>query len=1217
MANDMVFNAMTPAEARSILESGSYINFSKDELLAAVRLLRDDATQKDVLEAFYAKYEKELEGESNYFYDYKKVADIFEGTPYAEQLEKETKETALNAAKSINENPEQPLTIGELDNIQGLFQIFPNDKKIKKAQAHVQKKAEQEMDKFIKDKVILSIHEIESAQHFVDHMDDADKKAAVQQKLDQIFKSYEEENGLNQSVEVLHRNDMTLSEHLNDVHLFKDGAVSKEFSDLKDMLSKVRMRENDEDAPLDGDDLNKNLEMVFEAAKLEIHKENVGNIKYLLSSKKDQRAQLTDKVKDLFIAKMGVAAVASSFEAPTAEEQQDEAKKEAYVQRRQKAVEETIHDWVSGKGLTVKNNQIVIACADTDIEVSKFKDILETRIGQGKSQLAQKLNSFRDGAVKLWGDRYKVARAVVKNIKENKWQYLTNTLATAAMWGASLASAEIALPAVGAYAVYSAASKAIWPVVTEAKRRQAAAEEKGEKLKFGAALKKAWEAKKQDKKYKSQVGWGVVGGIIGAAAGFGGFSMGLDTAGAKVVSSLGRMGSSMSAQTTSLIFAKNDYKKDQTDENKSNLKAARKSFWISLAASAWAADRSLGGEELADAKGLFSKLGNIFNGNGNGDAAATITNTVDGVVNPAGVDAPVVDTPTVETPSVETPAVDAPTAETPVAETPVAEPDVPQVGDVIYEKDHGNGIIETRTLGENGMAYQKVSGLSGGLTTDESVQAFYERRIHNMNQYNRLVEVFATENGQPMTANQAVESMLKQIDEGFVQLPEGMTPEHAIHTAFMQAHYKGDDSALRALLCPNGENTEAMFTKLASRYSTDMGFIGRPVDPDAKLIMRAGTVSIDKVCTPVDNSNSDVGGTLPPLPKLENLPEGRAVPDGTIVAPQHEYDEMSAKLRTVYTAERNNAGADIDTVNGRVKDLKLGKDGSMKVTVWDTDGVTAVDESGATMPVGGKNEVDVHISENADPDKVAALRERLEMSAGKAKKFDAFEESIRPAAPIVENPTPKTEDFELTEITPAAVAEPEPVVEPTPEPAAEPVVETKPEPKVDTQVETPVFMDKERANYFAEIKDRNGDIQYEIHPENFSASDKALFNEINKDCELISRMLGKENGFQLSGNIETQKAFWTAVQNGEDPYVAFYNDRLGEIAYEKGLTITPLPDGQGVEIGDEKGFVVVGKKAGYEPLRPLETAKASNLCVNQETKYASQLAMNARAKGGR
>ena len=1210
MANDMVFNSMTPAAARSILESGSYINYSKDELLAAVRLLRGDATQKALLDAFYEKYAKELEIEPKYFYDYKKVAGIFEGTPYAKQMEKETKETALAMAEDINKNPEQELTIGELDNIQGLFQIFPNDEKVKEAQAHVQKKAEQAIDGVINDKVLLSIHEIESAQHLVDHMDDAEKKEKAQQKLDQIFKSYEEENGLNQSVEVLNKNDMTLSEHLNSVRLFNEnGAVSEEFSNLKDMLSNVQMTEND-DTLRDEDAFKKNLEMVFEAAKLEIHKENIGNLKYLLSSKKDQRTQLINKVNDLFIAKMGVAAVASSFEAPTAEEQQDESKMKAYVQRRQQAVEDAVNDWVSGKNLTVKTDQIVTACADTDIEVSKFKDILEAKIGQGKSQLAKKLNSFRDGAVKLWGDRYKVSRAVVKNIKENKWQYLTNTLATAGMWAASLATAEIALPAVGAYAVYSAASKAIWPVVTEAKRQQAAAESAGQKLKFGKALKLAWQIKKKDKKYKSQVGWGVVGGIIGAAAGFGGFTMGLDTAGAKVISSLGRMGSSMSAQTTSLIFAKNDYKKNQTDENKSNLKAARRSFWISLAASAWAADRSLGGEEIADAKGLFSKLGNIFNGNG-ADSDA-ITNTVDDVVNPAGVDAPVTDAPAAETPSVETPV-----AAEPSAEAPVAEPNVPQVGDIIYEKDHGSGIIETHVLGKNGMAYQQVSGLSGGLTTDESVQAFYEHRIHNMNQYNRLVEVFATENGQPMTANQAVESMLKQIDEGFVQLPEGMTPEHAIHTAFMQAHYKGDDSALRALLCPNGENTEAMFTKLASRYSTDMGFIGRPVDPEAKLIMRAGTVNIDKVCTPVDNNN-DAGEALPPLPKLEKLPEGRALPDETIIAPKHEYDEMSAKLRTVYTAERNNAGADLDTVNGRVKDIKLGKDGSMKVTVWDTDGVTAVDESGATIPVGGKNEVDIHISENANPEEVAALRERLEMSAGKAKKFDAFEESIRPDAPIIENPTPKTEDLELTEITTAAVAEPEPVVEPTPvvesTPEPEPVVETKPEAEANTEVETPMFQDERRANYFAGVDDGNGNIRYEFHPERLSAEDKASYGEMMNKCGTINRCF--RGDINMSGSVTAQKAFLLAAQNGTEPQEAFI-ELVKEKTEGTDLKVELLESGTGYKLEDGKGgYIVLAEKSGYEPLRPLDTAKASRLCANHE-KYASQLAMNARAKGGR
>lgn len=1206
MANDMVFNAMTPTEARSILESGSYINYSKDELLAAVRLLRGDATQKALLEAFYEKYAKELEIEPKYFYDYKKVAGIFEGTPYAKQMEKETKETALAMAEDINKNPEQELTIGELDNIQGLFQIFPNDEKVKEAQAHVQKKAEQAIDGVINDKVLLSIHEIESAQHLVDHMDDAEKKEKAQKKLDQVFKSYEEENGLNQSVEVLNKNDMTLSEHLNSVRLFNEnGAVSEEFSNLKDMLSNVRMVEND-DTLRDEDAFKKNLEMVFEAAKLEIHKENIGNIKYLLSSKKDQRTQLINKVNDLFIAKMGVAAVASSFEAPTAEEQQDESKMKAYVQRRQKAVEDAVRGWVDGKNLIVKTEQLRTACADTDIEVSKFKDILETKIGQGKSQLAKKLNSFREGAVKLWGDRYKVSRAVVKNIKENKWQYLTNTLATAGMWAASLASAEIALPAVGAYAVYSAASKAIWPVVTEAKRQQAAAESAGQKLKFGKALKLAWQIKKKDKKYKSQVGWGVVGGIIGAAAGFGGFSMGLDTAGAKVISSLGRMGSSMSAQTTSLIFAKNDYKKNQTDENKSNLKAARRSFWISLAASAWAADRSLGGETLEDAKGLFSKLGNIFNGNSNGDAVDTVTNTVDGV-NPAGVDAPVTDAPAAETPSVETPV-----AAEPSAEAPVAEPNVPQVGDIISEKDHGNGIIETRVVGKNGMPYQKVSGLSGGLTTDARVQEIYEHRIHNMNQYNNLVKVLAKQDGQTMTATQLAEAMLKQINEGFVQLPEGMTPEHAVHTAFMAAHYDGDFSALNALKCPNGDDTESMFTKLAFRYSTDNGFVGRPVDPDKELPLKAGTIKVDKVCTQNDNCNSDVGDALPPLPKLEKLPEGRALPDETIIAPKHEYDEMSAKLRTVYTAERNNAGADLDTVNGRVKDIKLGKDGSMKVTVWDTDGVTAVDESGATIPVGGKNEVDIHISENANPEEVAALRERLEMSAGKAKKFDAFEESIRPDAPIIENPTPKTEDLELTEITTAAVAEPEPVVEPTPEP--EPVVETKPEAEANTEVETPMFRDERRANYFAGVDDGNGNIRYEFHPERLSAEDKASYGEIVNKCGTINRCF--RGDINMSGSVTAQKAFLLAAQNGTDPQEAFI-ELVKEKTEGTDLKVELLESGTGYKLEDGKGgYIVLAEKSGYEPLRPLDTAKASRLCANHE-KYASQLAMNARAKGGR
>ena len=192
---------------------------------------------------------------------------------------------------------------------------------------------------------------------------------------------------------------------------------------------------------------------------------------------------------------------------------------------------------------------------------------------------------------------------------------------------------------------------------------------------------------------------------------------------------------------------------------------------------------------------------------------------------------------------VETPAT--PEAEAPQVETPAA----PQVGDEIFHKDHGNGIVETRVLGENGMAYQQVSGLKGGIETSDSVQAFYEHRIHNMNQYNNLMKMLPNEDGNIMTVDEAVDAMLEQFDHGFVKLPEGMTPEHAIHTAFMHAHYTGDMSAIEALRCPDGKwDTVEMFEKLAPKYSTDNGFIGRPVDPDAKLIMRAGTVEMKTPC---------------------------------------------------------------------------------------------------------------------------------------------------------------------------------------------------------------------------------------------------------------------------------------------------------------------------------------------------------------------------------
>ena len=102
----------------------------------------------------------------------------------------------------------------------------------------------------------------------------------------------------------------------------------------------------------------------------------------------------------------------------------------------------------------------------------------------------------------------------------------------------------------------------------------------------------------------------------------------------------------------------------------------------------------------------------------------------------------------------------------------------------------------------------------------------------------------------------------------------------------------------------------------------------------------------------------------------------------------------------------------------------------------------------------------------------------------------------------------------------------------------------------------------------------------------------------------------------MSGSVTAQKAFLLAAQNGTDPQEAFI-ELVKEKTEGTDLKVELLESGTGYKLEDGKGgYIVLAEKSGYEPLRPLDAAKASRLCANHE-KYASQLAMNARAKGGR
>jgi hypothetical protein len=172
-------------------------------------------------------------------------------------------------------------------------------------------------------------------------------------------------------------------------------------------------------------------------------------------------------------------------------------------------------------------------------------------------------------------------------------------------------------------------------------------------------------------------------------------------------------------------------------------------------------------------------------------------------------------------------------------------PAEPQVGDTLEEKDLGNGITKTVTKGSKYDYVQYTGVPKGDVQTPQGFQNFLEHRIHNMNQYNKLVEVVDNE-GNPVALEDATKTMLDRLKDGSLKTPEGMTPEHALYIAYMRAHYYGDPSLLKNIACPDNVDIEALSRKLADHaadFNTHSNGVpyGYPTD-GMKTWYHAGTV---------------------------------------------------------------------------------------------------------------------------------------------------------------------------------------------------------------------------------------------------------------------------------------------------------------------------------------------------------------------------------------
>lgn len=258
-------------------------------------------------------------------------------------------------------------------------------------------------------------------------------------------------------------------------------------------------------------------------------------------------------------------------------------------------------------------------------------------------------------------------------------------------------------------------------------------------------------------------------------------------------------------------------------------------------------------------------------------------------------------------------------------------PAAPQPGDVLSRQELGDGVVKTVTMGTkyNFIQYEGIP--EGTVQTPDDFQSFLEHRIHNMNQYNKLVNVVDGA-GNNVPLEQATDIMLKRLSEGRLDIPEGMTPEHALYIAYMKAHYFGDKSLLQTIACPESAETNAIHNQLAldSRLFNTAKISGVPYGVPTngmKLIDNSGTVDA-RICAPSPEHTTRLQDSELLKPLQEIIAKAETNPDTRQVITLNFRDPYSEATGT-YASGKDNFAVEQTTADGDVKYMRMEKDGTL------------------------------------------------------------------------------------------------------------------------------------------------------------------------------------------------------------------------------------------------------------------------------------------------
>lgn len=284
---------------------------------------------------------------------------------------------------------------------------------------------------------------------------------------------------------------------------------------------------------LQGQEKHDHFTMLFEKAKLDVWREQVGNKEFAEKTTEEKKKSLFAEIKSSFLGTVAHLRTSAQVEneVPGAAQAVEAEDKNFFVKQAGSMLQKMRNAFDLKQKIKVSSSAIMAACAESEAKTSQFAkkctELAKKANGKNKEYFSkaavlthQAKEFFHRKAKEAWGQRYEF----IANMKDRAPKITTNLVATGLLVGATAANASWLGAAVIGYGAYKATSAWVWPIITFARKeaRLAKQDKNAPKVGFFSRLKAApktiFSNKELRKTYFKDAAWASAAGLVGLGA---------------------------------------------------------------------------------------------------------------------------------------------------------------------------------------------------------------------------------------------------------------------------------------------------------------------------------------------------------------------------------------------------------------------------------------------------------------------------------------------------------------------------------------------------------------------------------------------------------------------------------------------------------------------------------------------------------------------------